>query len=433
MVPSRLRQSVFCLAWAAGATAQYINEQLSFRHGTSLSPNGRGVPGWSVSSQHHQVQLLSDRIILTPPVPGNARGALWADNPTVMADWTAEFDFRASGQDQGSGNLQLWFVKDKQQVDKGSVYTVENFDGLALVIDQYGGRGGGIRGFLNDGTQNYKSHSSLESIAFGHCDYSYRNLGRPSKLRVTSSASSGLSVSIDDRSCFSSNKISLPSGYYFGITAATAENPDSFEVYKFVVSSGTAPQQQTKQQSGPPVQQEQKPPSLQKLDRFPGSPEAVPDKAADEIKSQDAQFEDLHNRLQGLTHQLANIFGEFDALSKKLDQRHNEVMGGMPTVPHDAINAMNKRQERMERDIQQLRRDVEGRDYRQHLNSLQEAVEGVRGGITEHLPDTLAGIVTASAPRMGMFLFIVLAVQVMLAGGYIVYKRRRANAPKKYL
>ena len=40
---------------------------------------------------------------------------------------------------------------------------------------------------------------------------------------------------------------------------------------------------------------------------------------------------------------------------------------------------------------------------------------------------------TASAPRMGMFVFIVLAVQVMMAGAYIVYKKRRANMPKKYL
>ena len=42
-------------------------------------------------------------------------------------------------------------------------------------------------------------------------------------------------------------------------------------------------------------------------------------------------------------------------------------------------------------------------------------------------------VISASAPRMGMFVFIVLAVQIMLAGAYIVYKKRRANMPKKYL
>jgi len=34
---------------------------------------------------------------------------------------------------------------------------------------------------------------------------------------------------------------------------------------------------------------------------------------------------------------------------------------------------------------------------------------------------------------MGMFVFIIIAVQVMLAGVYVIYKRRRDRMPKKYL
>jgi mannose-binding lectin 1 len=34
---------------------------------------------------------------------------------------------------------------------------------------------------------------------------------------------------------------------------------------------------------------------------------------------------------------------------------------------------------------------------------------------------------------MGKYIAVVVAVQVMLAGAYIVYKKRRASAPKKYL
>lgn len=34
---------------------------------------------------------------------------------------------------------------------------------------------------------------------------------------------------------------------------------------------------------------------------------------------------------------------------------------------------------------------------------------------------------------MGMFLAVVVAVQIMLAGAYIVYKKRRNSMPKKYL
>lgn len=80
------------------------------------------------------------------------------------------------------------------------------FDGFALVIDTHGGRGGSIRGFLNDGTTDYKSHRSVDSLAFGHCDYAYRNLGRPSvvKMKHTNSL---FEVTVDDKVCFSSNKV----------------------------------------------------------------------------------------------------------------------------------------------------------------------------------------------------------------------------------
>jgi len=42
-------------------------------------------------------------------------------------------------------------------------------------------------------------------------------------------------------------------------------------------------------------------------------------------------------------------------------------------------------------------------------------------------------VVTGSAPKMGMFVLLVVAVQVVMLGVYIVYKKRRDSAPKKYL
>ena len=375
------------LLWLLAITtsAQQLVEQLSFGHKLPISPDGRGIPGWSASSSNHQIQYLSDRVVLTPPTPGNARGALWADSPVTGDSWSAEVSFRASGQDSGSGNLQVWFAKDKKAINVDSVYTTGPFDGLALVIDQYGGRGGGLRGFLNDGTQNFRAHPSLESLAFGHCDYSYRNLGRPSTLKITSQ--NGLRVSIDDRECFNSDQISLPSGYYFGLTGATSDQPDSFEIYKFTVSSsssqaGTPPPPPPQQQQ----QQQQQQSPLQRLDRLPGAPEALPDRSADEIKSQEEQFADLHNRLQGLTHQMANLFGEIANMGQRMDERHGQLMGSVSSgFPHDKIDNLGRRLEGLERSVEQVRRDVEGKDYREHLNQLNDAIENVKGGLSDSL------------------------------------------------
>ena len=451
MRTSLLPQPLVWLLLATLTSAQRVVDDISFGHkGGPISPNSRNIPGWRTSSINHNLQIMSDRVILTPPVPGNARGALWSESPIQSETWNAEVEFRASGQETGSGNLQFWFVKDRDTVNIDSVYSVGNIDGLAIVIDQYGQSAGKIRGFLNDGGQNFRSHGRLASLAFGHCDYAYRNLGRPSKLRVSSH--DGLKVTIDDQDCFSSDKISLPSGYFFGLTSGTADQPDSFEIQKFIVSD-TIPHEHLHTQKGGAPPQGGEIPTLQKLDRFPGSPEAMPDRMAEDIKSQDEQFADLHNRMQSLTHQIANLFAEINQLGYKLDGRHDQLVRNVPSSLLDRLDSMNRKMENMERNIEQVKRDVEGKDYREHLNQLNQAIESVKGGLTDSLPENIGQsmccvisflvfgivltmscvVISASAPRMGMFVFVIVAVQVMMAGAYIVYKRRRATMPKKYL
>lgn len=407
-MPSRIASAAGLLALAAAASAQVL-DHLSFGQSSPLSPNGRALPNWHLSGENHQPQLLSDKVILTPPVPGNARGGLWADNNVPNSEWTAELEFRASGQEMGTGNLNIWFAKEKSAVGLNSVYTVENFDGLALVVDQYGSTGGKLRGFLNDGSKNFKATSSLESLAFGHCDFAYRNLGRTSKVRIVNQ--NGLGVYVDDRECFRSDRVTLPPNYFFGVTAATSDNPDSFEVGKFVVSSGAAQQASyhiLAQEQQQPVGGNNAPP-LQKLDRFPGSPEALPDMSADGIRSQNEQFADLHNRLQAMTHQVANVFADIDTLSRKIEERHNQLMGaigsiqpgaaagsqqggnggGLSNADRDLLNNLRAKLEGIERTVSRVQSDVESKDYRQHINDLQMAVDNVKGSLTEHLPHTL--------------------------------------------
>ena len=59
---------------------------------------------------------------------------------------------------------------------------------------------------MNDGSLDYKSYHSVDSLAFGHCDYSYRNLGRTSKLQIKNNDHT-FEVVIDDKLCFSTDKV----------------------------------------------------------------------------------------------------------------------------------------------------------------------------------------------------------------------------------
>ena len=57
------------------------------------------------------------------------------------SEWSADFEFRATGPERGGGNLQIWYARDgKAVVGTSSIYTAHNFDGLVLVVDTYGGR-----------------------------------------------------------------------------------------------------------------------------------------------------------------------------------------------------------------------------------------------------------------------------------------------------
>ncbi|KAJ5366393.1 hypothetical protein N7541_000334 [Penicillium brevicompactum] len=413
--------------FAAGATSQII-ESSSFGTGKTISPNrDHTIPGWTVGGEGHQPNLLSDKVILTPPYPGNTRGSLWAQSPVVQSEWTAEFQFRASGPERAGGILQLWYTKDGQaRIGTSSIYTVGPFDGFALVVDTHGGRGGSVRGFLNDGTTDYKSHNSPDTLAFGHCDYSYRNLGRPSVFKIKHT-NSILEVTIDDQPCFSTNKVALPAGNTFGITAATPENPDSFEVFKFILESATT--QGSPQGKLPPIvnQPNQAPPQAQ------AQPQVPPAAPASEgtMAGLAAQFVDLSGRLQ-LTNKATNtILQDMKNQASKADARHAELLQML--ITKEQYNALDNRLAHMEQLMTTILRDLGDRDYSSRFNQLHDTLRSSHLSLSENLQGHLLNVITASTPRMGFFLFLVIAFQVLLVISYVIYKRRRANMPKKFL
>ncbi len=208
-------RSLQTIAWStialSVAHAQNVIENLSFGQtpGYTITHDFSSIPHFAVKGvDDFSPQLLTDRVILTPPYPGSKRGSIWAQNPlTHSGDWMAELDFRATGADRGGGNLQIWYVKESQANQMPtSLYTAPKFDGLVLVIDQYEGRGGSVRGFLNDGSKDIKSQPNPDTLAFGKCDYAYRNRGQvtPLKLRHTGNF---LEVIVDGEACFKTDKV----------------------------------------------------------------------------------------------------------------------------------------------------------------------------------------------------------------------------------
>ncbi|KAI9702529.1 MAG: hypothetical protein M1836_001009 [Candelina mexicana] len=379
---------------AAVARAQQLQEGLSFGHAQKLSPHGRAIPGWHIQGSPDPPQLLSDRVILTPPYPGGRRGAIWTEERLLSEEWTADFEFRASGPERGGGNLQIWYTRDGQaQIGTSSIYTIGKFEGMVLVIDTYGGRhddedklnygtsmlqGGGIRGFLNDGSTEYRSQHNVDSLAFGHCDYAYRNLGRPSHIQLKQTRDY-FQVEVDSRPCFKSDKIILPQNYYFGVSAASAETPDSFEAYKFLITTPSAP---TRHQP-PPIPPHQ-PAQHQQNQHYQQNPPA--DRYASQITSHEAQFADLHDRLQYLSHQIDSTSNEISSISSRLEERHQE---SLHKYPSQELSSMDSRLNHIENIVRSIQKDVEGRDYKEHLTDLKNTLSDTHRSLLTTLPKSM--------------------------------------------
>lgn len=169
----------------------------------------KNIKGWSISGEGYIPELHSDRVILTPPWPSSRRGAIWADHAESEPEWEAEFEFRASGADNGNGHFQFWYVRNDSTsngVGTSSIYTADRFDGLAIVVNQDRERGGQVRAFLNDGSFAYKDHHNVDQLSFGHCDLNYRNLGTFNKIKIIQSFWS-FKVEVDDKKCIESYSV----------------------------------------------------------------------------------------------------------------------------------------------------------------------------------------------------------------------------------
>lgn len=433
--------------WAALSTAvgaQYLDSDLSFGYGHRIAQEGHDtIEHWMMQGIPNLPEILSNKIIMTPPAPGNVRAALWSDKTLSHSKWTIDVDFRASGADYGSGNMNIWLVKDgANTVSTRSVYTVGPFEGMALVVNMQDGRGR-IRGFLNDGAKDY-NHQRVDSLSFGHCDYNYRNLGRPSQIKIHQN-DNNFKVEVDGTLCFESNNVNLPTGYNVGITAASAENPDSFEIFKVVTMSEAGHDDHNnnhhqEQQHHQEVHHDESPPA--KFTRRNGAHsyggdgsnygEEIADVEASKITSSKEQFEDLHNRIQSTNHHLSAIFQQITQTLTVGESRHEETsrqLGELKSLLNklDRIQDIENRLANLDKDM----RDLNERLQQRVASSAESIKYHVAGGLADH-HNTMADKIKSGQGHGRLIIVIVLA-QVLSLGGYVLYKRRKNGGHKKYL
>ncbi|KFX96065.1 hypothetical protein V490_03521 [Pseudogymnoascus sp. VKM F-3557] len=449
------------LALIASSYAQslYVQNDLSFGHDGKMSPDLRTIPKFTLTGD--PTAIYSNKIILTPPAPGNRRAALWSQSKLTSPKWEATLQFRATGPERASGRIHLWLVADGfNNVGTNSIYTVGKFEGLGIVIDQYGNSGGMIRAFLNDGTKHFGQHLSVDGLAFGHAPYPYRNLGRPSSVKVIQDWHN-FRVEVDGALAFQTSSVRIPEGYNFGVSAASADSPDSFEVFSLTVSTGEAePGTDYNKQPG---SNNADPPAAAKVE--PANPRAprdgvtatsylshdvVPEPGdigalpANAI-SQSHEFADLHYRIQALTSHVLALTKDFQSYQAEATRRHGglleraakaeaaaarEAAGGSGKKLEELLEALDRKMQGMEKMLGETKRDVAGGSDRvERLR--QQLVEG-HSNILEGVQGTV-GTLTGSMPKLGWVVGVVLVSQMGVVGAFWWYKRRKNVGFKKFL
>ena len=155
----------------------------------------------------------------------------------------------------------------------------------------------------------------------------------------------------------------MPQYYNFGITAASAENPDSFELYKFLLfTSGSITREEPRRGQKPYGEQ----PNIQV--------NIPPDAPAPSV-DQTAQFQDLQNRLQTLARSIDSLYNEVRVLADRSESRHQEL--SRKGISPDRLDAIDVRLNGIETIV---------RGYRGQFSGLETSLKDTHSSLAENLP-----------------------------------------------
>ena len=157
----------------------------------------------------------------------------------------------------------------------------------------------------------------------------------------------------------------MPPDYYFGLTAASAETADSFEIYKFsLFTSRSVTREEPRRAQPPPAEH------LDSRDSVPQPESQAPPSAL-----LNSQFDNLHDRLQTLTQSMDSLFREVKQLADKSEGRHQELSRGV--IAADRLNSVDQRLQGIEKTV---------REYQGQFSTLQSSLKDSHSSLVEGLP-----------------------------------------------
>lgn len=444
------------LALAAAITAASAKPiQPEFSHSIpEVLSEGEPIQNWRLQGS---TKVFSDRLTLTDLGKSNQRGSAWSTVPNNYEKWTLDVDFSVAGPIHPGGGMAIWYTTQPGS-SLGPVHGGnDKWDGLGVFIDSAAPSQdedqGTIRGYLNDGSLNYKSESKPEDKAFAMCHLGYRNQGYKTQVKI-SYQQGFFRIKVNDQLCFQTDHISLPQGGYFGLSAENTENADSFILHRVQLYSDIVPKidelvpdlEQKLQKQADDLnakQQQQQQQAVQQQQPI------LKERSNGEEKALEAILERLNLlSTQPGSAQAATPNGDVEKLKADLRTLHDtqaahqqsleKKLNSLESVIQDLISLQRKQLDQgtaqsSSVQSQKARFESDMKKLHTRLEDINSAVKEHTASIVGSIPDTVTQAVTKGGPSIWMAFTLLIFIQGGVFVGYLVYKTRRASFHAKML
>jgi len=238
----RLHTATLGLFLVSTLRAEWNTKDFQKREHSLVKPYqgaGFGVPNWDFLGS---TMVTSNYIRLTPD-QRSKQGALWNKVPCRTRNWEMQVQFKVSGttKDLFGDGFAIWYVKDRMQ--PGGVFgSKDEFSGLVIMADTYSNHNGPhnhnhpyVSAMINNGSMSYDHDRDGTHTMLGGCEVKFRNFNHETWLAIRYEGDK-LTVSHDLQNkrawtpCFSIDGVKLPTGYFFGVSAATGDLSDNHDV-----------------------------------------------------------------------------------------------------------------------------------------------------------------------------------------------------------
>ncbi len=168
-----------------------------------------------------------------------------------------------------------------------------------------------------------------------------------------------------------------------GVTAASADTPDTFEIFKFVTRTPVNPGQAAQR---PPFQAQFTPP--QAAGGGAGDASSSSGADADATRRTADQLDEILRRLQAQGQALDDLLAQdLVQRSNAMQDRVQELRAQVATS--EQLQALGRRLTQLESTLGVLGKDIREKDYSSHFSELTNSLNSRHEAILEYLPEKM--------------------------------------------